>query len=128
MAFNYKVLVTCLVACEEAIACVKAVGGSTTSTQSVVDSLQTARVTLSDMLYKHIVSEPGENQNQNPSETPLNREEQDEARAGRKIPSIKLLRQRTSIGLKEAKDSVEKWLVDNGYPYDWPGNTDTTYR
>jgi ribosomal protein L7/L12 len=123
MAFNYNVLVTCLVACDEAIACVKEVGGSATSTQSVVDYVQAARVVLSNMLIDHVTSK-----SHNPSETPLNREEQDEARAGRKIPSIKLLRQRTSIGLKEAKESVEKWLVDNGYPYDWRGNTDTTYR
>jgi ribosomal protein L7/L12 len=35
---------------------------------------------------------------------------------GDKILAIKSLRARTSLGLKEAKDLVEKWALDNGYP------------
>ena len=39
-------------------------------------------------------------------------------RAGKKIDAIKALRQANGVGLKEAKDAVEKWAEDNGV--EWP--------
>jgi hypothetical protein len=42
-------------------------------------------------------------------------------RRGRKIDAIKLHRQRTGAGLKEAKDAVEALAVRNGLPASGPG-------
>lgn len=39
--------------------------------------------------------------------------EQDCVLSGRKIEAIKSVRNRTGVGLREAKDAVEKWMENN---------------
>jgi len=48
-----------------------------------------------------------------------------EIRAGRKIDAIKALRELRGLGLKEAKDAVEKWADDNGVR--WPTMPPSSY-
>jgi hypothetical protein len=51
----------------------------------------------------------------------LSKIEKDYAKGGNKINAIKELRSRTGLGLKDAKDAVEAWLLKNGlsasHPY-----------
>lgn len=64
----------------------------------------------------------------------LDSNEHEFLRLKQKIPAIKAYRQRTGVGLKEAKDHIEKMMIKHGYGYERPvgmglsGNTEVVFN